>query len=307
MELIITDALPPAQLAQSLGHAWVERYRPLIDCFNARQARAWPWPVNQMGCTPAEGLMLESAGFRQTDGMLSAGLGPFYAGLTESAEPVWIADFSSTVITQQRAAMIALDSLNVTPEQAQELTETVKPLFADAGDGIWIEPLTHGRWRVNGRLPKVTRTISPIALEGMDIGDWWPASADWQPWRKRLNEIQMAWHEHPVNDARQDQGLAPINGLWLYGGSTGWPLVRTPDERWVNTLSASARRGDWSTWLDHWAGVSDILMQAEPDSVWRLTGSNRGVDFTNAPKRWWQSMLRQTPKDAWRSWWNNPA
>lgn len=36
--------------------------------------------------------------------------------------------------------------------------------------------------------------------------------------RRLLNLIQMAWHEHPVNEARQLQGQPAINALWLHGG-----------------------------------------------------------------------------------------
>lgn len=36
--------------------------------------------------------------------------------------------------------------------------------------------------------------------------------------RQLQNEIQMILHLHPVNTAREEAGLSPINGLWLWGG-----------------------------------------------------------------------------------------
>lgn len=38
------------------------------------------------------------------------------------------------------------------------------------------------------------------------------------PWYKLLNEMQMFLHQHPVNQARQQRGLLPINSLWFWGG-----------------------------------------------------------------------------------------
>jgi hypothetical protein len=32
------------------------------------------------------------------------------------------------------------------------------------------------------------------------------------------NEIQMALHEHPVNEARERRGAPPVNAVWLWGG-----------------------------------------------------------------------------------------
>lgn len=33
-----------------------------------------------------------------------------------------------------------------------------------------------------------------------------------------LNEVQMLWHAHPVNEARRRAGRAAANGLWVWGG-----------------------------------------------------------------------------------------
>ncbi|MGZ8255963.1 MAG: regulator, partial [Burkholderiaceae bacterium] len=41
-----------------------------------------------------------------------------------------------------------------------------------------------------------------------------------------LTEIQMTWHAHPVNEAREARGEPTINSLWLHGGGTWSPLKR---------------------------------------------------------------------------------
>jgi hypothetical protein len=39
-----------------------------------------------------------------------------------------------------------------------------------------------------------------------------------------LTEIQMAWHTHPVNEARESRGEPTVNSVWLHGGGTWSPL-----------------------------------------------------------------------------------
>jgi hypothetical protein len=52
-----------------------------------------------------------------------------------------------------------------------------------------------------------------------------PAGADSPLWMRAHNEVQMSWHEHPVNEARESRGEAAINGLWLHGGGRWQPLA----------------------------------------------------------------------------------
>ena len=53
-----------------------------------------------------------------------------------------------------------------------------------------------------------------------------PAGADASRWNRLLTEIQMTWHTHPVNEAREARGEPTINSLWLHGGGTWSPLKR---------------------------------------------------------------------------------
>ena len=54
-----------------------------------------------------------------------------------------------------------------------------------------------------------------------------PAGADASRWNRLLTEIQMTWHAHPVNEAREARGEPTINSLWLHGGGTWSPLKRS--------------------------------------------------------------------------------
>lgn len=64
-------------------------------------------------------------------------------------------------------------------------------------------------------------TTPPVAIQGSGIDIGLPQGKHARDWRKLHNEIQMSWFSHQVNETREDNHLLPINGLWLWGGSSG--------------------------------------------------------------------------------------
>jgi hypothetical protein len=62
-------------------------------------------------------------------------------------------------------------------------------------------------------------TASPDAVVSQSLSDWLPTGEQARAFRRLQNEVQMLWHEHPVNEARQARGLQPVNSLWLWGGA----------------------------------------------------------------------------------------
>ena len=110
-------------------------------------------------------------------------------------------------------------------------------------------------------------------------------------WSRLHNAIQMSWHTDPVNEAREECGLPPINALWLHGGGVWralhrlrWPRVHseraelhgagtaagsTP-ARVTETVSGDAllvwddalpaeRRHDWRAWLESMSAIDRRL------------------------------------------------
>jgi hypothetical protein len=61
-------------------------------------------------------------------------------------------------------------------------------------------------------------TLSPDRVAGQDIDPCLPCGADAARWHALLNEIQMLFHTHPVNAAREQRGAPPINSIWPWGG-----------------------------------------------------------------------------------------
>jgi hypothetical protein len=168
----------------------------------------------------------------------------------------------------------------------------------------------------------------------MRLTDWWPQEDSLREWRRLLNEIQMVWHEHPVNLARAERAELPINSLWLFGGAQGWSpghsAVQTAAEpqnrnRTHKEALASSQpqaadlssaliyeglhtpylQGDWAAWIAALPALSEHLSTLDPTTSLILTGQQRCVVLTPARKRWWHALIAPRPQP-WNTWWNLP-
>ncbi len=65
------------------------------------------------------------------------------------------------------------------------------------------------------------KTSTVDLAKGRNIDIWMPKDTEKagvaKKWRQMQNEIQMIWHDHPVNLARLERGELPINSVWLQG------------------------------------------------------------------------------------------
>ena len=105
--------------------------------------------------------------------------------------------------------------LQITPDEARALLETVQPLLRDAG---WLlDARDPARWLVaHASLAEVV-TADPSRAVGRNVASWMPAGTPARAWRQLLTEMQMLWQYHPVNEARAQAGRAVVNALWLHG------------------------------------------------------------------------------------------
>ncbi|MCD0502221.1 hypothetical protein LPZ50_04265, partial [Bordetella petrii] len=223
MLIVIPGALPPSSVASELARLLPQRAPVLHGWLQAAQAHLEGFDPRQQGCTPFEAWQLQQAGYQPPAGTpIGAGLGPLRAG-TAAADgaPVWLAELSHLALGTDQATLLDPELLDIRADEADALLATALPSLRDAG--FEAQALDPQRWRL--RLPEglAPPTASPAAVAGLPLRDWWSQAPDMRPWRRLLNEIQMAWYEHPVNEARSARGVAPVNALWLYGGASAWP------------------------------------------------------------------------------------
>jgi hypothetical protein len=117
----------------------------------------------------------------------------------------------------------------------------------------------------------------------------------------------MTWHNHPINQDRVDRGLPAINGLWLYGGGSGW-TAQELDSKTLTLpyLERSHAQGDWSEWIRALRHIDQELTKHGQLSRLSLLGDARMVELSNEGRNWWSKLLHSR-KQTWSRWWNPPA
>ncbi len=302
MEILIPGALPPSAIAPELVQ-YIESACPLlIERFKASHAKVLSLSPDDTGCTPFEATELKRLGFEiQPPYNLSAGLGPFRAGVQKSDEQVWIAELSSVAISAEGPSLIQPDSLQITQAESDALFDAVSELWAETG--ISALSLNQTYWRIWLPVTPVFNSMSPQAITGMALADWWPQHESLRGWRKLLNEIQMVWHEHPVNTDRTARGLPPINSLWLYGGAKGWKPSSSNQIIVFEDLAISHQQSDWGTWINTLPALAAFVESQPHDATLTLLGQQHGIQLSSAPRAWWSRLL-PAKKYNWKSWWN---
>jgi len=127
------------------------------------------------------------------------------------AEPVHLQ------LQRDRLVLADAGNLDITQEEADSLTAALSEHFAD--EGLSFFPTRSGHWHL--RLTHPPAHLQTHSLEtaiGRNIRNILPGGPDGKRWHSLLNEIQMLLHRHPVNEAREQRGLPPVNSIWPWGG-----------------------------------------------------------------------------------------
>jgi hypothetical protein len=133
------------------------------------------------------------------------GVEPLPAGaLTAAAEGFWLrADPVHLRLLRDRMVLIPVAGLQAA--EAAQLAATLNRHFAGTHEFRCPAP---DCWAVR-TAPAAIDTLPTREMAGRDVDPHLPRA----PWPALLNEIQMALHEHPVNESRE----LPVNSVWLWG------------------------------------------------------------------------------------------
>ncbi|CAM4362945.1 hypothetical protein [Kerstersia similis] len=307
MSILIPGALPDSAIAPALAEELEKTTPRLVELFRRAKPLPESLPPALTGCTPEEVCRLRAEGFRPAVAdAWASGLGPLLHPEVTDDQPVWLAEFAHIAMGTDQVNLIPLPELQISAEEDAELSLAAGDILVQ--HGLAAQVLQPGRWALRDEqgLLAQARSASPATVARDGLLGWWNHDPALRPWRRVLNEIQMAWHEHPVNEARAARGLVPVNGLWLYGGSPPWP--RQPGSRPVlwPELQDAALAEDWGRWLQHIkqleARLAPWLMQPGNTEALILTGRDRLVTLQLTPRPWWQRWL-PVPKHEWKNWW----
>jgi hypothetical protein len=145
-------------------------------------------------------------------------------------------------IAHDHLVLIDPASLALTDDEAATLLEVARPLIEELG--VRIVAPKPVRWYLSSDAFGTLAGASPLRASGRNIEIWLPHEAHTgersRAWMKLQNEVQMAWFEHPVNEAREARGLPTVNSIWFHAQGAAQPL-KSP---FTHVLSdAAATRG----------------------------------------------------------------
>jgi hypothetical protein len=145
-------------------------------------------------------------------------------------------------IAHDHLVLIDPASLELADADAATLYTVARPLIEELG--VHVEAPTPQRWYLSSEQFGTLAGASPLRASGRNIEIWLPHEAHSgqrsRAWMKVQNEVQMAWFEHPVNEAREARGLPAVNSIWFHAQGKMRP-VKSPFAR-VRS-DASATRG----------------------------------------------------------------
>lgn len=143
-----------------------------------------------------------------------------------------------------RDRLVLADGDPIAPDaiEAAALVATLNTHFAT--DGLEFSAPEPARWYVRTAALPTTGAPSLRAARGRTIDSLFGDAKTDARWRALGNEIQMLFHEHPVNIAREALGKPAINGVWLWGGGRWRSLPAIPSQRWLtdDPLAAGVAR-----------------------------------------------------------------
>lgn len=267
LDILLPFGLPPAEMANDVLRALqtpalaalVSRTKSHHDEKFDPFSRALPhesWLARQFGIEQG---MRSGGSPRVADAVMRARGLPHDPGAWFLLHPVHLH------IARDHLVLTNPRQLTLSETESRALFDTVKPLFDEID-----KPLLYGdthTWFVRSDSWNGLDTATPDAASGHNIDIWLPQGSAARDWRKLQNEIQMHWHTHPVNQAREDRGEKPVNSVWLWGGSAApmsIPSVRYDTllnlPQWANALAhstaASVKNGDVSNLFNVASGHS---------------------------------------------------
>lgn len=188
------------------------------------------------------------------------------------------------------------EALQLDEAGAHALFEAVRSLFEEEGLRLVYGRAT--RWYVAHESLQGLRTASLDRVVGRNVDRWLGdgssegggAASPLRRWRRLQAEVQMLWHDHPINAGREANGLLPVNSFWLSGCGRAQPEPEGGPVQVDGTLRAAALAEDWPAWAAAWRQLEertllglDVALRRGSEVWLTLAGERAAATF--APVR----------------------
>ena len=112
--------------------------------------------------------------------------------------------------------LLDAERVGLVQSESASLAASLRPLFEEAGWQLFAP--VPSRWYGHPAQTLEMRTTPLDQVTTRHVHSAMPAGPDAARAMRLVNDAQILLHDHPVNQAREHQGLAAINSLWLWGG-----------------------------------------------------------------------------------------
>lgn len=126
------------------------------------------------------------------------------------AQPVHLA------VNRDELELLPLAQLHLPEVQSRSLFAAIETHCAE--HGLTTRYIEAGLWCIGSQHAQDISTTEIESVEGRSIGAALASGGDARWWQRLIVELQMVLHEHPINIARESNGEAPVNGIWIWGG-----------------------------------------------------------------------------------------
>jgi hypothetical protein len=105
--------------------------------------------------------------------------------------------------------------IGISEAESRALLEAFNQHFVQ--DQVVLEYASATAWymRIKQAVDIKTHSIESVAYQ--PVNERYPSGNAASYWRQLLNETQMLFYTHPVNESRREQGYPEINSVWVWG------------------------------------------------------------------------------------------
>jgi hypothetical protein len=287
MHLLIPFAAPLSDAGRAASQSLV---RPRLAALLGRlqlQSRddGDEWSLS----TPQERALARALGWAGADGALP------WAARAAAADGVAVGDLAWGQLSPvhwhlgtEQISLVDPAGLLLDDAASRGLFDAVSGLFTSEGYAVAYGSAT--RWYVAHESLAQLPCASLDRVIGRNVDRWLGSDPAARRIRRLQSEVQMQLYTHPINEARAQRGLLPVNSFWLSGCGVAQPEAAHSvqvDDR----LRAPALADDWAAWCKAWdtldsGPLAQLLAAAQAGQPARLTlcGERSSAPWAAAPR-----------------------
>ncbi len=181
--------------------------------------------------------------------------------------------------------------------ESHELFASVRGLFESVGFAMAFGSAS--RWYIGRVDLEGFATASLDRAIGRSVDAWLgdDASAVGRLLRRLQSEVQLVFHVHPVNEAREERDEPVVNSIWLSGCGRAQPAEAAASPEIAASLRAPLLAGDWAAWAEAWNAldasvIAALLTRAERGEPIALTlcGERTALRFEGQRRPLWERL-----------------